>query len=246
MGSLLKLWKDSSKLDRAAVALVVLLILSAFCTWPLVSKLLPELAVIASYTRNDEVRTDPWGRAIVIRDVGIPTDPRAFVYSLGPNGSDEAGSGDDIILFDQLKGRGPSGRVHASALLLSQSLGFFMLLALFVAGTYYSARRGAPARKLGKELTRALMLSVPLGVLASTMAFLSSYTLIKDDARAAIDRQLILPSGVALVGSVFVVTFLAILTVRLVHSKEGLQKETNERKKPETLEEAAKRWLPEG
>ena len=239
MGRLLLLWRSFSRVDRAACVLVVLVCACAFLTWPVVSKLFPEVAVIASWSHSsEEDRVDPWQRPFVVK-------ARGLTYSVGRNGIDDLGSGDDVILFDTAGTRGQPGRVHAGALLLSQSLGFFLLLAAFLAGTYYSARRGPPARNLRKELTRSLMLSVPIGVLAATMSFLASYTVITDKIRADLASAMILSPTVALIGSIFAVTFLAILCVRLVHSKEGLVFGEPPPPRPQTIEEAAKDWLPE-
>jgi hypothetical protein len=200
------------------------------------------MAAIASWTRSSEgeTRLDPWGHDYVVVETPSPQGLKKLIYSRGRNGEDDAGRGDDVVLFDPIGKRGPSGRVHAGALLLSQSLGFFLLLGAFVAGTYYSARRGPPARSLRKELLRTLMLTVPVGVLASTIAFLSSYTLIADRSWLSLRDAMVLPPTVALIGAVFVCAYMSILCVRLVHST-GLTGETAV--KPETLEEASKRWL---
>jgi ABC-type dipeptide/oligopeptide/nickel transport system permease component len=233
---LANLWRSSSRIDRAALFIVAVLTGCAFLIWPVVSSQFPEFAVVASWTRAEHV--DPWGQAFV-------EDPSALTYSVGRNGIDEGGGGDDVVLFDAVGTRAPSGRVHAGALLLSQSFGFFLLLAVFIAGTYVSARRGPPVRTLGKELTRSLMLSVPVGVLAATMAFLASYTVITDHTRASVAQTMILPPTAALIGSVFVLTFVAILSVRLVHAQEAPYHEVARPLGPKTLEEAARAWLAE-
>jgi hypothetical protein len=229
-------------MDRAAAALVLALVLAAFLTWPVIASLRPSLVVIASWTRSSAPaaeRTDPYGRPFVIR-----TSPSGAkrVHSVGADGVDQGGGGDDVILFDQVGGGAPSGRVLAGSVLLSQSKGFLLVLACFVAGTYVSARRGRRARTWRRELHRATALAVPIGVLAATMAFLASYTFLGEEAAALLQRGLVLPVRAALVGSTFVGTALLILLVRVAHRDERPVEET---RRPETLEEAAARWLPE-
>jgi hypothetical protein len=239
MSRLASLWRSSSRVDRAACLLVALLVGCAFLAWPVISTQFPEFSVFASWTRSGaDERVDPWGRSFV-------EDRSALTYSLGRNGIDDGGSGDDVVLFDAVGTRAPSGRVHAGALLLSQSFGFFLLLAAFIAGTYVSARRGPPAHTLGKELTRSLMLSVPVGVLGATMAFLASYTVITDQTRADLGGTMIVPPTAALIGSVFVLTFVTILSVRMVHATEPPSNEVALPTRPQTIEEAAKDWLPD-
>jgi hypothetical protein len=250
MGALGRMWGKWSGVDKLACAFVVFLCLAAFTTWPLVRRLYPDAAVIGSWTHgdaSDAKRLDPWGRLFVIRwEAGPGGGEQTWrvVYSRGPNGKDEGGGGDDRVLFDPIRGRGPSGRVHAGSILLSQSQGFLLTLAIFVLGTYVAARRGRATGTFRRELIRAAMHSVPLGILASTMAFMASYSVIGETARGALESRMYLSAGPALIGSVFALTFLTLLAVRLLHAKEGTA--TPKNKPPqETLEAAAERWLRE-
>lgn len=53
------------------------------------------------YFVNSHGVTDPWGHMFVYKPSNATRGPALVVYSIGPNGIDEDGGGDDVVARDQ-------------------------------------------------------------------------------------------------------------------------------------------------
>lgn len=111
-----RLLRSFSKWDRAGWLLVGLALLLSLCL-PIALRLAsPTIAVSASYdrdlaeieetltlrgvpTRKEEVGEDPWGNPYVDDFFEDVDDGSYAICSRGPNGRDEGGRGDDVVIY---------------------------------------------------------------------------------------------------------------------------------------------------
>ncbi|MGE0706606.1 MAG: hypothetical protein AB7N76_05670 [Planctomycetota bacterium] len=160
------------ELDKAAAALVTLVLLGAVLFGPLLRRWSPELAVrghVAAFVAFAEARyqqqgttlglpeyQDPWGHLLCYDQ---------FLYSCGANGLDEHGQGDDVPLVNNLV---PDERFVGEAPLLLAGAGVTLGLA------YALPRRLGQVEERAHELAVVALagLLLPLAVTLTAVALL--------------------------------------------------------------------------
>ncbi|MCO5171570.1 MAG: hypothetical protein M9894_35150 [Planctomycetes bacterium] len=213
-----RLWSGAGPRARAATVIAALLGVGALALHPLAARWDPRLGVAVQalepgsggYTpvpgggfKGEVEALDPWGRRL--RCVIDPAGARTY-YSVGPDGRDEDGGGDDVV---------PSERDLALARRLDGgALGLFSLAILLLWGAHGPFTRAPRSRSAGVEVGRALALaSLPALVAPGVLAGL---VLGRRDVTDAVDLlgrvlpTLVHPAVSALGGSVLLCTSLAL------------------------------------
>ncbi len=175
--ALTRAWRGMSRRERAGWAGVAALLLTGSFWWPLFpivasNRAQVALASLSGYRMDyfggpgggETLALDPWGQQVVVRTTppgamtydGVPYDG-AFFYSCGPNGLDNDGAGDDLVL-------------HPSDLAWARHLRAAPLAAAFLAGLIAWWLRGPFLRRprdprLPVELARALVVALGAFVL---------------------------------------------------------------------------------
>lgn len=136
------------------------------CAQPVVTRAFPAWATAFSYWGNlegepiVELTTDAWGRQLL--------DQHERVYSVGPDGVDEAGQGDDVVIAEWRKGtpnledRFPSYALRYQ-LFADSGLGAFVFAAVLLVGSWIS-RRTARGESQVAEVARVLSISVGMTI----------------------------------------------------------------------------------
>ncbi|RMG17643.1 MAG: hypothetical protein D6731_03695 [Planctomycetota bacterium] len=206
----LRAWGELPRADRFVYALVAGCFALALFAPPAWDRLDPRLPLTQAY--REGAALDPWGRPWVERPYDVARGEGGEVYSLGPDGRDEGGRGDDVVLW--VGGRGVfvlAVRAHLRGALLACAV----LLAAGHELLRLSRRRLSEPRaeELSVELRRAatlalpfLLLSVPLavGLVRALRGFLRPF-----------EEVLVVPVPAAAGGLAALATFLLLLWVRL-------------------------------
>ena len=208
-------WRYLHRLEKTVWIIVALCALTALLSPRLLIRTDPELAVGASYRRawNFYVDpllappSDPWGNEWVSANIEGALTGEFVTYSVGPNGVNEGGKGDDVVVH--AKGTLPLLAAWASEVLFALAL----LLAWLVRGPYVRAPR---SHSLLVELWRAT-------ALASLPSCLFTLVVLWDLTHAPWTTSLFLPGTervlvpvcIATLGSLWVLSYVVSLGYRL-------------------------------
>ncbi len=215
----------TSRSDRVVYAIVLLLVLASVVV-PLVWGVLdPGVALpIEGPSRGHLFGAghDPWGNRYVVREV----DDIVLRWSPGPNGVDEAGRGDDIVLSPAWQRELHASSTELVLLLAGVFVGVWELRRLL--RTQLAKPR---AETLGPELARAAGLAIFLAALlgAGGLLVLQTAELKSPDTVAAADEMLVVPLSVAVAGCSYLLAFGFFLWLRLRQPREGINPSPTER-----------------
>ena len=219
----LRAWLTAtSPADRAVHGLVALLLLGAVLFGPAVEALDPRVPVTRAYAAsNMGTQTDPWGRPFAYLDEdarrdpppGLPRGPFHFYpYSLGPDGVDQRGRGDDLLVLpgDDWRLRLSSAEGSLALLCLAVALGGLWELLRLV-----RRQLGSPWAGPGPEALRAGAFGLPCGAVgAGAGVLLPRLIPALQPAVAAAEEGLLVPFPVAAGGGVWLVVTLGFLWLR--------------------------------
>ncbi|MBL4844312.1 MAG: hypothetical protein JKY65_02190 [Planctomycetes bacterium] len=234
--SIRELWERTGGKERGGWVLVLVLLLASFSLVPLARGLDPQLAAMA-YLGHDN---DPWGNPWYVHRVkrtpnNAPSQTsyvfkpepgfqgpkpvsgetvETYFYSLGPNGVDEKGAGDDILAEEFPQNRFPlSGRIELGRVLLP---GVAAVLALLLVG--FRCARAPRSARLRAEMFRAVALAA-VPILAVTLFaywdVASTSTNRRTLAEKLVSDRVLAPPSVALVSSVALFSLVLALWWRL-------------------------------
>ncbi len=160
-----KLWTNADGRQRVATLVALAAFVAAFAIQPLGQRLSPRLAVAiaaaspgsggfnklpdGTYKGRVEAK-DPWGHSLVALTPAM-TAPCTY-YSVGPNGEDEDGKGDDVV---------PSAAdLRLGARLQASASGLFCLGILVLWCAFSRFARAPRSESLATELGQSLTLAV--------------------------------------------------------------------------------------
>jgi hypothetical protein len=210
-GLLSTLRAQISRGDRIVYAVVASLILLALLVQPLWGLLQPGVALGHDYLERGSKR-GPWGHPWVEEAQADLTYAPLQVWSVGPNGVDERGRGDDVVL-----------RLGSLATLYGSSTEWVLLLAGLVAGLWELRRvvrsqlRKPQAPTPGPEMLRAAGLAIPPGIVLGVVgvAALRVAEARAPDTLEVLTDALWVPPWVAAVGCAYLASAGLILWYRL-------------------------------
>lgn len=200
---LLRLLAASTPADRAVYGLVALLLLAAVALTPLLEAFEPRIAVTRAWgATRMETPEDPWGRPFRVTP--------EMAWSLGPDGIDQAGQGDDLVVLSPRDWRMRVGSAEGNLL--------FLGLAVALGGSWELAR--VVRRQLavpdwsgpGREALRAAVIALPAAAVALGLALAAPVAVAAlGPLVAAAGRALLVPFPVAVGGGAWLVVTLAVL-----------------------------------
>ena len=166
---------------------------------------------------------DPWGHPWILR-------PDAPPYSVGPDGVDAQGGGDDVAV-------GPPAELDNWRLALYDALpGVLCLLAVVLVCGWETTRQVrrqllAPRGPVGVEVGRAAAWALPLSAVLAGSAWalerVEGAAALTQPLRAWLDETLLVPVPLAVAGSSYLASCLLILGLRLRLAPGPIANESN-------------------
>jgi hypothetical protein len=205
---------------RLLLSAAALCLISAAAFSPFVRWLSPDLALALALRGHGP---DPWGNGLLLSS---PVQPE--MYSAGPNKEDERGLGDDVLVKDALRW----SRQSTSLLLWTPETLAGLALTLLWCGFAPPLARASRSDRLGLEFVRAAVLAsgpalLVLALLRWDLTTKNSgvaYFLprrVPLSLRLPGSEALVVPTPIALAGSLLLLTYLVALALRLRTPRAG-------------------------
>lgn len=207
----------TSAADRAVWGIALVLLVLAFALGPVLVGLDPRVTVSRAFHYGPLTlspagyRLDPWGREYASAEA--PAAPyELHPYSLGPDGRDDHGRGDDVRVLPE---------DHPLLRLASQQTSYvLMALGVLLGGGWELLRLlrrqlGTPWAGPGPEALRAGAIGLPAGLIGGALGVLVPRMVpaLQDPVETA-EKSLVVPFPVAAGGGAWIVVTLFVLWLR--------------------------------
>ena len=201
----------TSLADRAVWGLAVVILVVALALRPVLEALDPGVAVSRAFYASRISPLDPWGREFAFAD--HPQYPlTGLIYSLGPDGRDDHGRGDDVPVLPE---------DHLLPRLAAQETSYVLVALGVLLGSGWELLRllrrqlAAPWAGPGIEALRAGAIGLPAGMIGGALGVLLPHVIpaLQDPIETA-EKSLVVPFPVAAGGGAWIVVSLFVLWLR--------------------------------